>query len=121
MPEHLREVSVMNIGVVSCGILMILFAVVGILFAWLKENAAKFVSGFHMLSEEEQARCDKALISRDMRNQCFIWTAIMLMGTVLSYLLTPYMAIPAFLIWLLLFFRDVHLDARKAFEKYMVK
>ena len=45
----------------------------------------------------------------------------MLAGAVLSYFVSPYMAIPAFVIWGVLFFRDIHLDARKAFEKYRIK
>ena len=46
---------------------------------------------------------------------------IMLVGAVLSYFLTPYMAIPAFIIWLVLFFKEVHFDTHKAFEKYLLK
>ena len=33
-----------------------------------------------------------------------------------TYVLTPYMAI-----WLILFFKEVHFDAHKAFEKYLLK
>lgn len=84
-------------------------------------KATKFVSGFNSLPKEEQALYDKAYISRDIRNQCFTWTAIMLIGAVLSYFLTPYMAVLAFIIWLVLFFEDVHFDTHKAFEKYLLK
>ena len=73
------------------------------------------------MSKEEQALYDKAYISRDIRNQCFIWAVIMLIGAVLSYFLTPYMAIPTFVIWLVLFFKDVHFDTHKAFIKYLLK
>lgn len=38
-----------------------------------------------------------------------------------TYVLTPYMAIPVFIIWLILFFKEVHFDAHKAFEKYLLK
>jgi len=31
------------------------------------------------------------------------------------------MAIPAYVIWIVLFFRDVHFDPHKAFEKYLLK
>ena len=62
-----------------------------------------------------------AHISRDIKNQCFTWAGIMLVGAVLSYFLTPYMAIPAFIIWLVLFFKEVHFDTHKAFEKYLLK
>lgn len=111
----------MNIGFLFCGILVIPFWIVGILFAIFKDKAAKFVSGFNALPKEKQMLYDKAQISRDIRNQCFIWSAIMFMGAVLSYFVTPYMAIPAFIIWLVAFFKNVHFDANKAFEKYLLK
>ena len=68
----------MNIGFWSCIILVIPFVIIGVLFAIFKEKATKFVSGFNSFSKEEQAMYDKAQISRDIRNQCFIWTVIML-------------------------------------------
>ena len=92
-----------------CGVLVILFVIIGVLFAIFKEKAAKFVSGFNSLPKEEQALYDKAHISRDIKNQCFTWAGIMLVGAVLSYFLTPYMAIPAFIIWLVLLFKAFHL------------
>ena len=94
----------MNIGFWSCIILVIPFVIIGVLFAIFKEKATKFVSGFNSFSKEEQAMYDKTQISRDIRNQCFIWTVIMLAGATLSCLLTPYMAIPTYIIWLVLFF-----------------
>ena len=115
------EVYFMNIGFYLCGVLVIPFAIIGVLFAIFKEKSAKFVSGFNSFSKEEQALYDKARISRDIRNQCFTWTAIMLTGALLSYFLSPYMAIPAFVIWLVLFFKEVHFDNRKAFDKYLLK
>lgn len=77
----------MNTGFWSCIIFLILFMIIGVLFAVLKEKAAQFVSGFNLLSKEEQALYDKAYISRDIRNQCFTWAVIMLIGAVLSYFL----------------------------------
>ena len=111
----------MNIGFLMCGVLVIPFSILGVLFAILKEKAAKFVSGFQSLPKEEQGLYDKAYIARDMRNQCFTWSAIMFIGAVLSYFVTSYMAVPAFIIWGILFFKEVHLDAHKAFEKYLLK
>ena len=111
----------MNIGFWLCGVLVILFVIIGVLFAIFKEKAAKFVSGFNSLPKEEQALYDKAHISRDIKNQCFTWAGIMLVGAVLSYFLIPYMAIPAFIIWLVLFFKEVHFDTHKSFEKYLLK
>ncbi len=112
----------MNIGFWSCIILVLLFLIIGVLFAIFKEKSkAKFVSGFNSFSKEEQALYDKAHISRDIRNQCFMWAIIMLAGALLSCFLTPYIAIPTYIIWLVLFFREVHFDNHKAFEKYLLK
>ena len=102
-------------------ILVIPFVMIGVFFAIFKEKAAKFVSGFNSLPKGEQELYDKAHISRDIRNQCFTWVGIMLIGAVLSYFLTLYMAIPAFIIWLVLLFKEVHFDTHKAFEKYLLK
>ena len=85
----------MNLGFWMCGVLVFPFLIMGVLFAIFKERAAKFVSGFNSLSREEQALYDKAKISRDIRNQCFTWSAIMFVGAILSYIVTAYIAIPA--------------------------
>ena len=111
----------MNIGFWLCGVLVIPFVIIGVLFAIFKEKAAKFVSGFNSLPKEEQALYDKAHISRDIKNQCFTWAGIMLIGAVLSYFLTSYFAIAAYIVWGIVFFKDVHIDAKKAFEKYLIK
>lgn len=111
----------MNIGFWMCVVLAIPFGIIGVVFAVLKEKGAKLVSGFNSLPKEEQEKYDKTRISRDLRDQSFLWAAIMLIGALLSFILTPYMAIPAYFIWLVLFFKEVHLDARKAFEKYLRK
>ena len=111
----------MNIGVWACAILAIPFSIIGIFFSLLKEKGAKFVSGFNSLSETQQQRYDKAHISRDMRNQCFTWANVMVLGALCSYLFSPYLAIVAYIIWLVLFFKEFHLDAEKAFEKYLLK
>lgn len=111
----------MNIGAWMCGVLVIPFAIVGLLFGLLKEKATKFVAGFNSFSEKEQDLYDKAAISRDIRNQCYAWSALMLAGMVLSYVFTSYMAIPTFIIWCILFFKNTHIDVHKAFDKYLLK
>ena len=50
----------MNIEFWSCIILVLLFLIIGVLFAIFKEKAAKFVSGFNSFSKEEQVLYDKA-------------------------------------------------------------
>ena len=57
-------------------------------------------------------------MSKDHRNMFLIWTAILGVGALLSLLISTYMAIPAFIVWIIMFFKDVHLDEEKAFGKY---
>ena len=108
----------MNAGVVACALALALFLVFGIAFAALKGKAAIIVSGFNSLTKHERAQYDTDALAKDMRNACFLWAAIMAIGCFLSYALTSYLAIIAYAIWLVLLFKDVHVDAATAFEKY---
>ena len=109
----------MNVGFMACIVLAILFLIMGIIFALLKDKGAQYVSGFSTLNHPE--KYDKASISLDMRNQCFTYALILFLGAILSYFISDYIAIPIYIIWAILFFKSVHLDAEKAFEKYLIK
>lgn len=113
----IKVVIIMNVGFVACITLAVLFLVLGIMFALLKEKGAYFVSGFRTLNHPE--KYDKAYISRDMRNQCFIYFVILSIGAILSYFISAVISIPTYIIWAIVFFKSVHLDAEKAFEKYL--
>ena len=115
----IRVVIIMNIGFCTCTILALLFLILSTIFALLKEKGANYVSGFNTLNHPE--KYDKAYISRDMRNQCFIYFVILSIGAVLSNFISSYIAIPTYIIWAIIFFKSVHLDAEKAFEKYLIK
>lgn len=115
----IKVVIIMNIGFVACLVLAILFLIIGIVFALLKEKGAKYVSGFRTLNHPE--KYDKAYISLDMRNQCFTYALILFLGAILSYFISAIIAIPTYVLWGILFFKSVHLDAEKAFEKYLIK
>lgn len=84
-----------------------------------KRKRAYFVSGFRTLNHPE--KYDKAYISLDMRNQCFTYALILFLGAILSYFISAIIAIPTYVLWGILFFKSVHLDAEKAFEKYLIK
>lgn len=109
----------MNIGFYTCTILALLFLILGIVFALLKEKGAQFISGFNTLNHLE--KYDKAYISRDMRIQCFTYALILFLGAIISYFISTLIAIPTYVLWGILFFKSVHLDAEKAFEKYLIK
>lgn len=111
----------MNTGAWACGILACIFGILTIILSVLKEKGAMLVSGFNTLSKEERDLYDHATIVKDTRNQFFMWTCIMLAGMILSLLISSYMAIVAYVIWSILFIKDVHLDEKEAFEKYRKK
>lgn len=115
----IKVVIIMNVGFVACIILAVLFLIIGIVFALLKEKGAKYVSGFRTLNHPEKQ--DKASISLDIRNQCFTYSLILFLGAILSYFISAIIAIPTYVLWGILFFKSVHLDAEKAFEKYLIK
>lgn len=109
---------VMNIGFFACAISCMLFLLAALIFTVLKEKAAILISGFNMLPKQERALYDKEKMIWDQRNAFLIWASNMGLGAVLSYFISKYMAAAAFVIWLCVFLKDVHLDEEKAFGKY---
>ncbi len=84
----------MNIGVAGCIAMGVVFSILLVLFVILKGKGAMLVSGFNMLSKEERKNFDTERMCADQ------------------------VAIIAWGIWLILFFKDVHMDTEKAFGKY---
>lgn len=106
------------LGFYMCGVLVPVFLISALFFGTGKEKAAEFISGFHDIPVEKRSKYDKKRMARDVRNQCLIWASIMALGAVGSYFRIQYAAAAAYIIWGILFFKEVHLDAKKAFEKY---
>ncbi len=61
---------------------------------------------------------DKRKLVSDQARLLWIWAIILGMGAELSYFISPYFGLVAFILWLILAFKDVHWDANRAFEKY---
>ncbi len=108
----------MNIGAIICLILAVFFGIITIIFALLKEKGAILISGFNTMPKEERENYDKKKMSIDMRNSLFLWSIILFSGAILAHFISKYCAIIAIVIWLILFFKDVHIDSEKAFGKY---
>lgn len=108
----------MNIGFIMCVILTPVLWLIAALLAALKEKGAWLLAGFNALPAKEQEKYDRKRIAQDASRQFFGWGALFLAGAVLCLLVSPYMAIPVYGIWFVLFFRNVHLTPEKAFEKY---
>ena len=107
-----------NVGAISCGIFGALFLLLGAVFAALGERGVRFISGFGSLPPEKRELYDTERMWRDRRNGFFIWTAVFAVGAALSLLASQYFAVATFIVWLVLFLKDVHFSAEKAFEKY---
>lgn len=111
----------MNIGVIACMIVAAIFLVMAIVFTLMKDKGAMLIGGFNTLPKDEYERYDKKRMCADQRNMLLLWAVIFLAGAMLSYFISSYVAIVAFGVWLILFFKEVHFDATKAFEKYKIK
>lgn len=108
----------MNLGVITCLLMGGIFLMFAIIFALLKEKGAVLISGFNSLPKQEREKYNQLKMSKDMRNSCFIWFVIFAIGAILSYFISSYIAIISFVVWMILFFKDVHLNTEKAFGKY---
>lgn len=111
----------MNIGFISCSLLGGLFLLLWLLFTLLGDRAALLISGFNTLPPEKRAQYDVSRMCRDQCGAFLLWAAVLAAGAALSLLVSQYCAIAAFAVWLILFFREVHFDVEKAFEKYRRK
>ena len=110
----------MNLGVWMCIVCVPFYFLLALFFGLLKEKSAVFISGFNTLSKNQQCLYNRAAMAKDMRNMFLLWTAVMSAGAVGSYVVSGYIAIAAYGVWLVSLFRNVHLDAHKAFEKYLL-
>lgn len=108
----------MNVGFFACGTLSLIFLLLAVIFAILKGKASVLISGFNSKSKEERSLYDEEKMCADQRNAFLIWAAILGIGAIFSYLISQYSAIVAIVIWLIIFFKDVHWDDEKAFGKY---
>lgn len=111
----------MNIGTFVCSILCVLFLLLALIFTIFKGKAAWLISGFNTLSKAQRELYDKERMSKDQRNAFLIWAFILGAGAILAYFISSYISGIAFILWLIEFFKDVHLDEEKAFGKYKKK
>lgn len=108
----------MNIGFWMCIVLVPVFWLIAALMLVLKEKGAMLMAGFNSLPEQERERYDRKRIARDVQRQYGCWGLLFLAGAGLCLLFSGYVAIPVYVVWMIFFFKNVHLTAEKAFEKY---
>ena len=108
----------MNTGFIVCGGACLLFLLLTLIFTMFKEKSVMLISGFNTMPKEKRELYDTEKLRKDSRNIFLIWAVIQGIGAILAYYISQYVAIIAFIIWLIVFFKDVHLDEEKAFGKY---
>ena len=108
----------MKVTFVVCLILCLGFLILAAVFAVWKGKAAILISGFNTIPKAERQKYDTDKMSKDQRNIFLLWAGIQGIGAVLSYFVWNGAAVAALVIWLVVFFKDVHLDEEKAFGKY---
>lgn len=104
-------------GVVGL-IMTIIFLIFGLIFAIMKEKGASLIAGYNFKSKEERKEYDEKQMSEDMRNLFFIYSLIFLAGTVATYIGGKIWFWISFMIWLIYFLKNFHIDDEKAFGKY---
>lgn len=108
----------MNVWTMLCLLMGLTFGIMALIFMLLKEKGAVLISGFNSLSKEEREQYDTKWMMHDIRNLFLIWTAVLLLGAVLSYFLSDYCGLISILVWVVLFLKNMHLNLDKAFGKY---
>ena len=111
----------MNIGFIVCICCCLLFLIFALIFTILKDKAAILISWFNSMSKDQREMYDQKKMSKDQRNAFLIWGLIFAVGAILANFISQFFAIIAFIVWLIIFFKDVHLDEEKAFGKYKIK
>ena len=102
------------VGLVMSGI----FGLIGMIFLILKEKACVLISGYNFKNKKEREEYDKARLSKDEGKFFFRCAVIYLIGAVISIFTGALSFWVAFAVWLIYFFKNVHLNEEKAFDKY---
>lgn len=104
--------AVIDIGMMS------IFLIIGLIFAFLKEKACVLISGYNFKSKTERKNYDELRMSKDMRNFWLICGGMFFIGAITTLLFGNFFFWITFIVWIIYFFKNVHLDEEKAFSKY---
>lgn len=102
----------------TCISLAVVFVIIAGLLTILGDKGTLLIGGFNTFSKSQRKLYDKSKVVKDMRNSLLLWALILGIGAVLSYYGSQYLGVISFIIWIIVFFKDFHWDAKKAFEKY---
>lgn len=104
--------------VIAALVMMILFFIIRLIFTYFKDKACILISDYNFKSKKQCKQYDEKQLSTDTRNQCFLYSLIFLRGSITTYLINSYCFWITLVIWLVIFFKRVHFNDKKAFGKY---
>lgn len=102
----------------ACVISCFFCLVFALIFAIKKGKAAMLISGFNTLTKEQRALYDTERMSRDQRNLFLLWALVLGVGAALAYFFSRFFGDAAFLLWAVLFLKELKVDEEKAFGRY---
>lgn len=82
----------------ACASLSLIFLILAELFIMLGDKGAMFISGFNTLSKDERELYDKQQLVQATRNSLLLWSIILGIGAVLSYIVSSYAGVISFII-----------------------
>lgn len=103
---------------IACLLTACVLAVGWYFFSLLKGHAAVFVIGFLSIPEEKRKQYDTDRLVKDVRDSFAVSALVLAVGFVLGITVHVFCSAFLFIMWLLVFFRNVNLDKEQAFEKY---
>ena len=98
-----------------------MFGLLGMIFLLLKEKACVLISGYNFKTKKEREEYDEVRLSKDECNFFFRCAIIYLIGAIISIFVGALCFWISFLVWLVYFLKNVHLNAEEAFNKYKRK
>lgn len=97
-------------GMYICGTVVFLFAAQG--------KGSDFYLWLQFLFQRKREKYDMDRMVKDQADSFALWTVVLFAGFILGLTVHAFCSAFLFVTWVLLFFKDVHLDADEAFEKY---
>lgn len=107
-----------HVWTLCCGLAFMIFLLIAAIFGILKGRAAILISGFNTLPKQERENYNTSQMAKDHRNYFLIYAAVTGVGALLAHFISEQLGIASLIVLAVLFFKDVHLDEKKAFGKY---
>lgn len=105
------------IAVFICMMMTALLTAHGVVFTILGEKCVWLVKSYRDLPKEKRDQYDAGLVVNGARNGFLLWALWFVLGAVLSYFVTPFLAVAFLGVWLAVFLRG-RVFREQTYEKY---